>query len=33
MAMEFVDGSIQKVTRIGGTVKDAVWMHPNLNSE
>ena len=33
MALEYVDGNIEKVTRAGATVKDAIWMHPSLNSE
>ena len=33
MALEYVDGNIEKVTRTGSTVKDAIWMHSSLNSE
>lgn len=33
MAMNCIEGNVLKVTRIGLTVKDAVWIDPKLKSE
>jgi hypothetical protein len=33
MGVKYIEGNVQKVTKIGLTVKDAMWIHPNLKSE